>query len=225
MKRLVLFVEGDGDALAVPVLVKRLLTELNAWDCLFLDPNPFVVGEVDRLLTNDCRNWHRWLGAAAKRREIGAVLLILDGDILKVPGEAFCAATVARRLAMKSIQARGGELFSVATVFARQEFESWLIAGIESLSGRPLKDGRTGVKPGIRAPEQDLELGPRNAKGWLGSVMGSGYSPVKDQSLLTEMVDVTLIRNRPMRSFRRLESALVTIVTAIRNQTHIVSPN
>ena len=64
----------------------------------------------------------------------------------------FCAANVARRLAKEATRARGGELFSVATVFACQEYESWLIAGVESLAGRPLKDGRPGVKSGTAPP-------------------------------------------------------------------------
>ena len=224
MKRLVLFVEGDGDALAVPVLVKRLLTDLDAWDCLFLDPNPFVVKGVNKLFKDDCRNWLRWLGAAATRGALGAVLLVLDGDLPRIRGQPFCAANVARELAQESTQARGGELFSVATVFACQEYESWLIAGVESLSGKPLKDGRPGVPPGTQPPGQDLEVGPRNAKGWLKNVMESGYHPVRDQALLTEMVDLELVRNRPMRSFRRLESAISTIVGALRSQSHVVSP-
>jgi len=97
-----MFVEGAGDALAVPVIVKRLLTELEAWDCLFLDSPPFIVGDVNRLFKKDCRNWLRWLGAAAKRRDIGAVLMVLDGDIGKVAGKPFCAASVARKLAQTS---------------------------------------------------------------------------------------------------------------------------
>lgn len=224
MKRLVLFVEGEGDRLAVPAIVKRLLSEMDAWDCLFLDPSPFVVGEVNRLFRKDCRNWLRWLSAAAKRRDIGAILLVLDGDARKVEGEPFCAATAARKLAQTSTQARGGELFTVATVFACREFESWLIAGVESLAGKPLKDGRAGVKAGTQPPEQDLESSPRDAKGWLSKAMESGYSEVKDQLLLTEMVDLSLIHQRPMRSFTRLLSALSTIVTAIRDESHVVNP-
>ncbi|MHC4404376.1 MAG: DUF4276 family protein [Planctomycetota bacterium] len=223
-KRVVLFVEGQGDALAVPVLVKRLITDLDAWDCLFLDSKPFVVGRVNRLFKDDCRNWLRWLGTAAKRGTIGAVLLVLDGDLSRIHGERFCAANVARRLARESTQARGGDLFSVATVFACQEYESWLIAGVESLSGKRLKDGRPGVLPGTQPPGKDLELAPRNAKGWLNNAMESGYNPVRDQALLTEMVDLELVRNRPMRSFQRLESAVFTVVSALRSQSHIVSP-
>ncbi len=229
MKRLVLFVEGDGDVLAVPALVNRLLTEMNAWDCLSLDRRPYRVGSVGKLLKTekgkDRPNWIRWLEAAAKRGKIGAVLLLLDGDITKIQGEKFCAAKMAKRLAEEAKRARGGELFSVATVFACQEYESWLIAGVESLSGKPLEDGRLGVKAGTMPPDMDLELAPRDAKRWLSKVMASGYSPVKDQAPLTEIVDLQLIRNRPMRSFRRFENAVSEIVSAVRNESPLVSPS
>jgi hypothetical protein len=49
MKRIVLFVEGEGESDAVPKLVKKLLTEQNAWDVVFLDDAPFRVGEVTKL--------------------------------------------------------------------------------------------------------------------------------------------------------------------------------
>jgi hypothetical protein len=45
-KRLVLFVEGEGDERAVPVLIKRFLTDQNAWPEVILDEQPFRIGEV-----------------------------------------------------------------------------------------------------------------------------------------------------------------------------------
>lgn len=50
MKRIVLFVEGEGESDAAPRLVKRLLTEQNAWDAVFLDEHPFRVGEINNLV-------------------------------------------------------------------------------------------------------------------------------------------------------------------------------
>jgi len=167
----------------------------------------------------------RWLGAAAKHSDIGAVLLLLDGDIRRIDGEAFCAANVAKKLAQEAKRARGGELFSVAVVFACQEYESWLIAGVESLAGKPLKDGRPGVKTDVSPPEGDLEAAPRDAKRRLGKMMVSGYSPARDQAALTEILDLELVRNRPMRSFRRLENALSQSVTAIREESPLSSPS
>lgn len=223
-KRLVLFVEGEGDRVAVPVLVKRLLGRLNAWESLYIDPAPFVVGSVSRLVKDDCRNWIRWLQAAAMRGSLGGVLLLLDGDVKTLRGNVFCAAEVARMLAREARRARAGDLFSVATVFARQESESWLIAGVESLAGKPFKDGRPGVRPGTTPPEKDLESEPRDAKGWLGRKVQSGYNPPRDQAGLTELVDLQLVGDRPMRSFRRLESALAELASAAKHGKPATTP-
>jgi hypothetical protein len=223
-KRLVLFVEGDGDLCAVPILVKRLLTELNAWGSVLLDPNPFKVGSINRLLKDNSRNWIRWLEAAAKRSSPGGVLLLIDGDVKRLGNRVFCAAEAARMLAREAKRARAGDLFSVATVFACQEFESWLIAGVESLAGKHFRDSRPAVRPGTTPPDADLESEPRDAKGWLSRVIESGYNPPRDQAGLTELVDLDLIRNRGMRSFRRLESALTQLVRAARDGRPVVTP-
>jgi hypothetical protein len=71
-----------------------------------------------------------------------AVVSRFDGDIEKVAGKAFCAAAVARSLALEAKHVGAGRTFSVAVVFAIQEFETWLIAGTASLTGRRLPDGR-----------------------------------------------------------------------------------
>jgi hypothetical protein len=57
MKRLVLFVEGEGEAEAVPTLVKRLLKERTEWPDILLDDSPFRVGSVDKLVEDDIANW------------------------------------------------------------------------------------------------------------------------------------------------------------------------
>ena len=44
MRRLILFVEGEGEADAVPVLVKRLLSEKGGWSGILLDEATFRVG-------------------------------------------------------------------------------------------------------------------------------------------------------------------------------------
>src|SRR5436309_8012696 len=99
MKRIVLFVEGEGEAEALPKLVKRLLTEQNAWDAVFLDNDTFRVGQVNKLVKNNCCEWKRKLAASLKRRNVGGVLLVLDADVKKVERGPFCAAKVASSLA------------------------------------------------------------------------------------------------------------------------------
>src|SRR5258708_39894910 len=155
-KKLVLFVEGSGDVNAAPALVKRLLTEGNAWSSLILAPTPFRVKGWGYLLKEKGKEWIRFLKATAvTHRPLGGVLLLLDGDI-KSQG-AFCARNKAWELSKLAREAGAGSRFSVATVFAIKEYETWLIAGVESLAGKPLPDGRPGVKAGIVAPSTDLE--------------------------------------------------------------------
>jgi len=224
-KRLVLLVEGQGDAEAAPVLLKRLLDEYRAFEIVFPDPNPFRVGEYSKVSRNAFGEWRRFLAAAAKRRDLGGCLLLLDGDSrTKVDGQPFCAMRAARRLADEAREVGGGSLFSVAIVFACMEFESWLIAGVKSLAGKQFADGRKGI-PDVPEPiPPDLESAPRDAKGWLRRVMKTGYSPARDQGELTRLVDLSLIRLQGMRSFRRLESAIQELLTAIRSGEHAVTP-
>jgi hypothetical protein len=224
MKKIVLFVEGEGESDAVPKLMKRLLTEQNAWDAVHLDDATFRVGEVTNLVKDNCREWKRKLAASLKRRNVGGVFLLLDGDIKKIGAELFCAAKVARLLASEAKVVGGGVKCSVAVVFARQEFESWLIAGIESVAGKRLPDGRT-IDANATPPVGDLEESPRNAKGWLSGVVEGTYKPTRDQVALTDLVDLEVIRKRNLRSFKRLESALAQLVLAIRNGQHIVTPS
>jgi hypothetical protein len=223
----VLFVEGDGDKEAVPVLVTRLLTNLEAWGDLFLDTNPFVVGGVAQLTARDGRDWLRYLEAAGRRRNVGAVLLLLDGDAERIRGESFCAKLFAIRLATLARQAGAGATFSLAVVFASQEYESWMIASADRLGGLPLPDGRPGLRAGATPPEGDLERAPRDAKGWLDRNMDGGYSPTRDQGPLTRLfVDhLAGVRQRQMRSFRRLENAVRQIVEAVRGGTPIATPD
>ena len=224
MKKIVLFVEGDGDEIAMPHLISRLLTEQNAWDAIILDPNPFRVGQINKLLKDDYREWKRKLQACLKRPKVGGILLILDGDIKRViGGGSFCAASVAQSLAEVAKTVGGGSIFSVASVFAVQEYESWLIAGVESFSGKTFPDERT-VPSDIKPPDGNLEESPRGAKGWLHRAIEGGYKETRDQITLTQWLDLELVRNRGMRSFIRLESAVTELVTAIRDDRHIVSP-
>src|SRR5260370_20930912 len=174
-KKLVLFVEGEGDKAAAPVLVKRLLTDLNAWSHVSPDLTPLVVGNVADVTRSDCRDWLRWLEAARKRSDLGGVLLLLDGDITPIRKEPFCAAVFGRRLADKAREAGAGKVFSVATVFASMEYESWALACAHRLAGLPFLDGRAGLRAGTTPPEGNLEAAPRDAKKWLDPAIDAGF--------------------------------------------------
>ncbi len=223
MKRIVLFVEGEGESEAAPMLVKQILSDIDALNEVFPDPAPFRVGGVNKLLKDNCKEWKRFLAASSKRRNVGGILLLLDSDIDAIGQIPFCAATVAKMLAKEAAAVQGGIAFSVAVVFARQEFESWLIAGVESFAGKSLPDGRK-IDKNAKPPTGDLEISPRDAKGWLNKNIEGGYKPTRDQAALTGLVDLGAIRQRNLRSFKRLESALAELVEAIRDDRPVATP-
>jgi hypothetical protein len=223
MKKLILFVEGEGDRLAVPTLVKRLIKQ--PWQPEFqLDPAPFRIGSLDlfrgpRQQQNQQR-WTNWLNAAMKRPGAAGILQILDGD-----ARNFCARREAIRLAELAATVGAGSFFSFSSVFACCEYESWLLAGIESLAGKPLPDGQPEVPQGTVALAGDLESAPRNAKGKLAQLMDGGYKPATHQDQLSRIVDLDTIRSKNLRSFRRLENATNEIVAAILSGNHIATPS
>lgn len=223
-KRLVLLVEGEGDVEAAPILVGRLLNEYSAYDAVFLDPHPLRVSSYSKISNNDFGEWRRFLQVATKRKNLGGCVLLLDGDgKATVPGQPFCAMQAARRLAAEAQKVGAGRLFSVAIVFACMEFESWLIAGVESLVDGTFADGRKGIPKLTERVPENPESAPRDAKGWFRKVM-VGYKPTRDQAELTRLVDLKAIRNRNMRSFRRMEAAVNDVIAAIRSGNHAITP-
>ena len=232
MKRLVLMGEGDGDRESLVVLAKKLLAPLSPWDALQLDPNVITLGDLPALLSSKRQGEHdrgKWLNRlrhAAKRRGFGGALVILDGDAKhRVLGEQFCAKRQATQLVEMARTIGAGSVFSLAVVFARQEYESWLIAGVNSLVGKLLKDGMEGVLPETIPPEGDLELAPRDAKRWLSDHMRVKYKPARDQAELTKYLEIELVRGRGMRSFQRLENAISQLVDSFRSGACVATPS
>ncbi|MGI8979476.1 MAG: DUF4276 family protein [Pirellulaceae bacterium] len=226
MKKLVLFGEGDGEKRALPVITSRIISEMNAWHVVSLEPDAMIVGELPGLLKNNAAEWRRFLRIARKRKDFGGVLLLLDGDCpsRSLRGEKFCSKVFAGRLAKVAVDEGAGTSFSVAIVFACREFESWIIAGIESLAGRDLPNPATRVEAATTPPEGDLESNPRDAKGWLGKHMVNGYSAPRDQAVLAREVDLNLIRSKGMRSFARFESAIRQLITSFQHSVSIATP-
>lgn len=220
-RRLTLLVEGEGDALAAPTLVNHLLEKHGGSVDLFTD-NPMTVGNLSNLLKQGSEaEWLRFVGAAAKRKDLGGVILLIDGDcdgkVVKTSSgeKLFCSAEIAKFLAVRAREAGAGFLFSLAVVFARQEYESWLIAGHAPQNLR--------LRPGVSPPPGDLESAPRSAKEWLMRHRQDGYKPTRHQKELTGSLDLDALATR-MRSFRRLENAVKQMIAATRAHRHIVSP-
>ena len=216
--RLVLMVEGESELLSVPKLVSRMLPPN-----LRLSGKPFQIGGVSNLVHrrngawelvknkhgDGCPKWHSFLRNARDSH----VLLLLDGDGSSDSGRKFCAWDAARFLAQAAQEVGAGAVFSLAVVFVRQEFESWLLAGCPELS-KQLDD----------AELSRLEEMPRDAKKRIRDIVKGGYREVIDQPKFTGNLDVTALRSR-MRSFRRFENALKQLADAAEDGHHVCTPS
>jgi hypothetical protein len=109
----------------------------------------FRVGQANRLVQDDYREWKRKLSVATKRKNVGRVLVLPDGD---------------------------------------------------------------------------LDESPRDAKDCLSTAINGGYKPTRDQATLTRWLDISAVRQRNSRSFRRLESAVNELATAIQADNHVATP-
>ena len=69
----------------------------------------------------------------------------------------------------------------LAVVFACVEYETWIIAGIESLAGKRYKDGRPALPSSLKFPPGEPES---HGKKWLEQNC-RGYRPTLDQSALS----------------------------------------
>ena len=111
MKRIVLFVEGEGESVAAPILVNKILNTIpDVWKHVHLDNAPFRVGEINKVLSND--NWRRKILAANKRKNVGGVLVLLDGDVKKIGGQNRCLIEIAKELNEQALN------FGAATQFS-----------------------------------------------------------------------------------------------------------
>jgi hypothetical protein len=124
-------------------------------------------------------------------------------------------------MAQAACKIGAGKNFSLAIVFACIEYESWLIAGTESLAGKAYHDGRPILPQGMVFPEGARES---HGKGWLERNCPTGYRPSRDQGPLTELVDLRIVRSKQLRSFSRLDHAIEQLLDAARGEVCIVTP-
>lgn len=182
--RIVPVVEGHGEVSAVPVLLRRLLAELNTAGAV--DVGRPVRQARGTLLKEG--GIEAGVGLAAiETGQLGAVLIFVDSD-----GE--CPAELAVRLSDRARHARADKRISV--VLAHQEFEAWFLAAASSLRGV------RGLSTEITDHEDPESV--RGCKEWLERWLPptSKYSETADQAALTAAFDMTLARRVP--SFDKL---------------------
>ena len=179
-------VEGQGDVAAVPLLLRRLRDEAQAWR--------LGVGRPHRrrrteLVKKD--SLQRTVRVAALRDDCAGILILFDAD-------DDCPAELAPTLELWAREAAGE--IPCAVVMANREYEAWFLASVETLRGR------AGVLLGATS-HADPEA-PRDAKGELERRMrpGASYSATVDQPVMTAHLDLQNAYQR-CRSFRKLVSA------------------
>jgi len=186
-------VEGQGDEIAVPLLLRRLRNEAQAWG--------LEVGRPHRkrrtqLVKKD--SLQSAVRVAALRENCAAILVLFDAD-------DDCPKELAPTLEEWAREAARGTPCWV--VMANREYEAWFLASIEALRGR------AGILPD--ATSHPNPEAPRDAKRTLERLMaqGASYSPTVDQAALTAHLDLANTYQR-CRSFRKLVSAFGELAVA-----------
>lgn len=180
--KLACIVEGHGEVGAVPVLVRRILTQRA------LHEHPLeLVRPVHRVPRGKLVKREELTRAvtlqAAKVGPGGAVLVLLDAD-------DDCAATLGPQL---QAWARRDDV-RVGVVVAVRMFEAWLLASASSLAGV------RGLPSPLHAPA-DAEA-VASPKRWLDERVEGKYSETVDQPAFTARLDLVAASTAP--SFRKL---------------------
>jgi Domain of unknown function (DUF4276) len=184
LDKLALIVEGHGEVQAVPLLIRRIVSQLDATRNLYIDrpiriPKSKLVreGELERAVELAARNLDG----------DGTILILLDSD-------CECPKLGAPRLLERATQSRTD--MDIILVLAQCEFEAWGLASATSLRGWK------GLPDDLEAPDSPEEI--RGAKEWLERHMprGASYSETVDQTALAQRID--LARARETNSFDKL---------------------
>jgi hypothetical protein len=185
-------VEGDGEIEGLPVLLRRVVREINPY-IIPVVPRAFrhPAGSIQRL-----GGLERALSAVAERYPGHSIVVVMDCD-------DDCPKELGPKMAWRAKRARP-DLY-ISFILAHREYESWFLAAAESLAGKRNLD------LDLAAPENPENI--RDAKGWLSQhVRGTGrYSPTQDQAALSQLLDLELARTRS-RSFRKFWKEIEAIV-------------
>jgi len=173
-------VGGHGECEAVPILIRRI--------ALTIDPGyephvlpPIRVPESRLVKTGELERAVEF--AARKLRGKGGILVLIDCD-----WKQCCPALEGPELLKRARTVRSDMTISV--ILAKQEYEAWFLASIESLLGK------RGLPDRLPIPADPESI--RDAKGWLSHNMprGRSYTETADQAAFTSLFDMELARQR-----------------------------
>lgn len=179
--KIVCIVEGAGEVKAVPILLQRIVQEMRQINDTIpeLDvPTPIPVKRNKVVQPGELELYVNL--AASKAGAQGAILILLDAD-------EDCPKALAPQLLKRAKTERSD--IPIAVVFAKREYEAWLLAAAVSLRGRAgLSDELT--------PPPDAEA-VSGAKEWLRKNMPGNtrrYEERVDQPELTKHFDLQAAR-------------------------------
>jgi hypothetical protein len=146
--RVGLVVEGHGEVKAVPILFRRIGSDIDLSVELQImqpirRPRGSLVNKPDELE-------HAVELAALKARPRGGVFVLLDSD------DDYPKELAPRLLTRANPHGMG---LQVSVILPQREFEGWFLAAAESIRGK------RGLPPDLEAPPNPEQI--RAAKGWL----------------------------------------------------------
>lgn len=188
-------VEGHGEVVALPILLRRLIHECAG--CYSIQVGEPIRRKQHEFLHQDLVE--KAVRLAMLQPECDAILLLFDG-------EDHCPATLGPKVLEWARGVAGDKPCEV--VVAYREYESWFLAAIESLRGH------CNITCDAVAPTNPE--GNRDAKGKLEDYMpaGSSYSETLHQVKLSARFDLASAY-RGSRSFRKLTKATGEILTQL----------
>lgn len=192
-------VEGHSEVHSVPVLLRRILYEMQVLDVQIL--RPFRIPRYKVVKKGQLERTMRQ--AINGRSGADALLVIIDSD-------DDCPARLAQMLLERARHTLPD--YPVAVVLAHREFESWFLGAKESL--RNVR----GIRSDAVAPQNPEQI--RDAKRCLTLNMqprNRRYLEIDDQPAFAESMDLTAARER-CPSFDKLFRKMEYLVCAIRNK-------
>ncbi|RKU17511.1 hypothetical protein C6500_15275 [Candidatus Poribacteria bacterium] len=189
-------VEGHGDVVAVPLLIRRIAAELHP-DLVIETPRPIRV-QRNQIVQAD--KFERRVELAAQRiGGQGSIFIILDAD-------DSCPAQLGPELLNRASQVRSD--LPIAVVLAKYEFEAWFLASAESLRGQ------RGLRDNIQPPNDPETI--RGAKEWLTHRMEGSrtYSETHDQPALAALFDID--KARQVDSFDKCYREIVRLLEELQ---------
>lgn len=205
MLSIVPIVEGPGDVAALPILLRRLLSErYNRYDVEIANPKP--TGGSGKLI----KELERFLAYAATTPDCGSILVLIDADDK-------CPKELADSLASRSKEL--GLDKPTAVVCAKREYETWFLASLDTIKGK----GRAAISDTASFTGEIESFG--GVKGWLSDQMPPDrtYKETTDQPSLTSFIDLSLAHANS-RSFRRLCHAVEELLDAMDSGVPVVTP-